>query len=128
MTGVQTCALPISLFNWGEGRKKISSAKIEVEIAQTQLAEISDLMQLELMRAINEYDEALLEVRLTTTALDQAQLNLKMSRDHYDVGMETLADYLEAQSIWQKAMSDLINARAKQRIAFTVYLKAAGLL
>lgn len=120
--------LNIPLFNWGEGRKKISSAKIEVEIAQTQLAEISDLMQLELMRAINEYDEALLEVRLTTTALDQAQLNLKMSRDHYDVGMETLADYLEAQSIWQKAMSDLINARAKQRIAFTVYLKAAGLL
>ena len=80
------------------------------------------------MRALNEYDEASLEVKLTTTALDQAEINLKMSRDQYEVGMETLADYLEAQSIWQKAMSDLINARAKRRITYTAYMKAAGLL
>ena len=120
--------LNIPVFNWGEGRKKISAARTEVLIAQTQLAEVSDLMQLELMRALNEYDEASLEVKLTTTALDQAEINLKMSRDQYEVGMETLADYLEAQSIWQKAMSDLINARAKRRITYTAYMKAAGLL
>lgn len=120
--------LNIPIFNWGEGGKKVSAAKYELQIAQKQLEEVSDLMQLELLKSSNEFDEATLEVALTATALEQSEINLKMSRDQYDVGLETIADYLEAQAIWQNAMSDHINAKARQRIAYTVYLKAAGLL
>ena len=118
----------VPIFNWGEGCKKVSAAKYELKIAQKQLEDVTDLMQLELMKSSNEFDEATLEVGLTASALEQAEINLKMSKDHYDVGLETLADYLEAQAIWQNAMSDFINAKARQRIAFTSYLKSAGLL
>ncbi|MFV0397532.1 MAG: hypothetical protein ACK5JU_05910 [Bacteroidales bacterium] len=51
-----------------------------------------------------------------------------MSRNQYDVGLETLAYYLELQAIWQKATGDLIDARARKRLAYTHYLKAAGKL
>ena len=42
--------------------------------------------------------------------------------------METLADYLEAQTMWQKASSDLIDAQASLKLSETHYLKAAGKL
>lgn len=116
----------IPLFNWGEGRRKVSAARHEVEIARNQFEDLSDQMQLELMQAINNYDESLFEVALTLKSLTQAQENMTESGNRYAAGMETLADYLEAQALWQKAQSDLVEARSGQRISYTKYLKATG--
>lgn len=118
----------IPLFNWGEGRRKISAARREVEIASNQFEDMSEQMQLELMRVINNYDESILEVALTQKSLTQAEENRTESGNRYEVGVETLADYLQAQALWQKAQSDLVEARSKQRISYTQYLKATGAL
>ncbi len=118
----------IPLFNWGEGRRKISAARREVEMASNQFDDISEQMQLELMQVINDYDESILEVALTQKSLTQAEENRTESGNRYEAGMETLGDYLEAQAFWQKAQSDLVEARSKQRISYTRYLKATGAL
>lgn len=118
----------IPLFHWGEGRKKVSSAGREIEMAKNQLDDLSQQMQLELMQAINRYDEAQLEVVLMEKSVAQTEENMRLSRNQYDVGLETLAYYLESQAIWQKATGDLIDARARKRLAYTHYLKAAGKL
>lgn len=116
----------IPLFNWGEGRRKVSAARREVEMAANQLEDVSRQMELELMQAINDYDESVLEVALTQKSLMQAEENRTESGNRYQVGMETLADYLEAQALWQKAQFDLVEARSKQRMSYTKYLKAIG--
>lgn len=118
----------IPIYHWGEGKNKIRTAKHEKEIAQLQFEEMSDKMQLELMQALNAYDESILEVQLTTHSLEQAEENLKVSKNQYEAGMETLVNYLEAQTVWQKASSDMINAKASMKCAETSYLKAAGKL
>lgn len=118
----------IPLFNWGEGRRKVSAAKREVEMAANRLEDMSRQMELEAMQALNEYDEAMLEVALTRKSLAQAEENRTESGNRYQVGMETLGDYLEAQALWQKAQSDLVEARSKQRMSYTRYLKATGRL
>ena len=46
----------------------------------------------------------------------------------YDAGMETLSDYMEAQTMWQSAMSTLVTARATLNLNRTKYLKATGRL
>lgn len=125
-SGIFTVNIPI--FHWGEGRNKIKSATLEKQMAEIQRDEMAEMMNLELAKAFNEYDEAGLKVKLMERTLTQADENLRRSRDHYEEGMATLAEYLEAQTIWQKASTDYINAKAALNLSKTYYLKAAGKL
>lgn len=119
-------SVSIPLFNWGEGRRKVSAARHEVDIARNQFEDLAEQMQLELMQAITSYDESTFEVALTLKSLVQSEENMTESGNRYETGMESLADYLEAQALWQKAQSDLVEARSQQRISYTKYLKATG--
>jgi len=118
----------IPIFQWGEGRNKIRAARTEREILQLQRDDINEQMELELARALDKCDESELEVQLTVRSLEQAQENMKVSGDQYNVGMESLADFLEAQAVWQRAWAEHINAKTRQRLNQTYYLKAAGIL
>lgn len=118
----------IPLFHWGEGASKIKAGEADKKIMEFQRDEAGEKMELELQRALNNYNEALTEVILTNETLMQSEENLKMSRDHYEVGMETISDYLEAQTIWQTAQSEYIIAKTKLEISKTEYLKAVGRL
>lgn len=121
-------SLKIPLFHWGEGLNKVRAAKAEQTIAMLQREDALEKMELEAMQALNALDEASMEVELTQKSLLQAEENLKVSKDHYEAGLEPLADYLEAQAVWQKAWSDLISAKAGLRFNETYYLKAIGRL
>ncbi len=119
-----TVSVPI--FHFSEGRRKVSAKQREVAIARNTLDDLSIQMSLELMQAINETNEAIEQVHLTQVAEVQAEENMRLSKNQYDVGMETIADYLEAQSLWQKAMSDSSAAKRMQRVAYTKYLRTTG--
>lgn len=121
-------SLKVPLFHWGEGINKVRAAKAGKTIARLQQEDALEKMELEAMQALNALDEAVLEVELTRKSLSQAEENLKVSKDHYEAGMETLTDYMEAQAAWQKAWSDLIAAKAGVKFNETYYLKAVGQL
>lgn len=121
-------SVKIPLFQWGEGRNKVRSARTEQKITELKQADANEKMELELMKTINEVDEAKLEVDLTNNSLLEAEENLKTHKDMYETGMATLADFLEAQTAWQKASSDCVNANASFRLSLTRYKKAAGKL
>ncbi len=118
--------LSVPIFHWGEGRRKSSAKQREVSIAKNEFEDYTQLMTLELMQAINNYEDATLEVALTQNSVVQAEENMRLSENQYHAGMETLADLLEAQAMWQKSMSDLTEAHAAQRIAYTLYQKCKG--
>lgn len=119
-------SVKVPLFNWGEGTKKVRAAEREMTIAQLQRDDLSRKMDLELQQTINSYNEAILEVKLTWQALEQSEENLKMSRDHYDVGMAAISDYLESQTIRQNAQTEYIVAKTKLEVCKSEYLKAIG--
>ncbi len=118
----------IPIFNWGEGRNKVKEAKVGSLIAQMQLNHSQQEMTLEATQAINKLNEAELEVTLSTKSVEQAQENMEVGKQRYNAGMETLSDYMEAQTMWQNAMSTLISAKASLNLAKTKYLKATGRL
>ncbi|MFA7493398.1 MAG: TolC family protein [Proteiniphilum sp.] len=119
-------SIKVPLFSWGEGTKRVKAVEREIQMAQLQRDDVGEKMKLELQQAINSYNEALLEVRLTQKAQGQSEENLRVSRDNYDVGMETISDYLEAQTIWRNAQAEHIMAKTKLEIRKTEYLKASG--
>lgn len=119
-------SVKIPLFHWGEGARKIKSAKIERQIAEIQRDELAEKMELEISQAMNILDESELEVELTEFAFNEATESLRESKNSYETGMETLVNYMDAQSSWQKAWSEWITARIDYHIAKAGYLKATG--
>ncbi len=116
----------IPIFHWGEGRRKLSAARREVEIAENTQADLVQKMILELMQSINTYNESQLQVALVERTVEQAEENLRQSGKQYAAGVVTLATHLESQALWQKAMSDLTEAKANQRIAYLNYCRSRG--
>lgn len=121
-------SVQIPIFNWGEGRNKVRVAKAEEEITRLNKEKLSEMMQLEIAGNRFKVKDAQTRVNLTRSALAQAQENLTVSRNQYDVGMETLTNLLEAQAQWQQAWSDWVDAKAALRVRETEYLKSLGRL
>lgn len=119
-------ALRMPLFHFGEGCQKVRSAKAAHQIAQLEQDDLTEKMRLEAMQAGNNLQEAALEVSITQKSVAQAQENLKMSKQLYEVGSEPMSDYLEAHAIWQQASADAVEARCNYILAQTKYRKATG--
>ena len=118
----------IPIFGWGEGRNKVKSAKADYEISKLKMEDARELMELELARARFNMKDAQSRVEMTHLSLKQAEENLRVSKNMYELGEETLTNYLEAQVQWQKAKSELIEAKAELKLSETKYLKATGRL
>lgn len=121
-------SVKIPLFHWGEGMNKIRAAKAEKQIMEWQRDELTEKMNLEAQQARDRLSESLLEVQMNTLALEQAEEYLKTLRRQYEVGMESLASYLEAQTLWQQASLALLESKIARHLNETYYLKAAGML
>jgi outer membrane protein TolC len=120
--------LKVPIFHWGEGMNKIRAAKAEKQIMQLQRDELAEKMQLEARLALDRVEESRLETELTGKALSQAEENMNVCRNMYEKGMDTLAAFLEAQTAWQQAWMENIEAKTNLRLNTTRYLKATGQL
>jgi outer membrane protein TolC len=119
-------SVKIPIFHWGEGTNKIRAAKAEQQIVQLQHDDLSEKMELEMRKYQDKLDESKLEITLTARSLEQAEENMTICKKHYEAGMETLANCLEAQTLWQQAWLEMINAKINRHLNETYYLKATG--
>ena len=119
-------SVKVPLFHWGEGMRKVKSAKIEKQMAIVQRDEFTEKMQLEVSQALNMLDESELEIKLTESAFNEASESLRESRKNYETGMETLVNYMDTQSIWQKSWAEFVSAKINYQIAKANYLKVSG--
>ena len=109
-------------------RQLIARCKVKLEQARLEQENVNEKMLLELMQAANNLDEARLETELSERSLEQAEENMKVSGKQYEVGLETLSDYLEAQVLWQQAYQTKVDAHFQLYVNYVAYLKAAGQL
>jgi outer membrane protein TolC len=121
-------SVKIPLFHWGRGIKKISAAKIDKEISELELEKNRQLLELETEQALLNLELGWERVQMAKTALEQAEENLRVARDNYETGMETISEFLRAQTQWQQAYSELIDSKTDFKIKETVWLKATGRL
>jgi outer membrane protein TolC len=121
-------SVKVPIFNWSEKRNKLTKAKLATEAAQLELDETEKLLQLDIAQARFNLQDAATRLKLTSTALEQAEENLETCRDRYNEGMERLVNLLEAQAQWQDALSEKIEAQTSVKLMETMYLKATGQL
>ncbi len=116
----------IPLLNFGEGSGKTRAAKASQRIAQLERDDLNEKMMLEQQQALNNVAEARKEVSLTQAAFEQAEENMRLSRQQYEVGFESLSDHLEAQAVWQDSYAAKVDALCQLNLAWVKYLKSRG--
>lgn len=119
-------SLKVPIFHWGEGRQKQLSAQKDIEIKKAELEKNEKLLTLEMEQARLNLADAHIRLDMAREALLQAEENLRVEKDNYELGMGVLSDLLEAQTQWQNARSEIVEAGADLKLKQTAWLKASG--
>lgn len=126
--GLAMLSVKIPIFHWGENRKKVRKARYELRNAELDLQKNTQLLTIEVQQAIRNVQDGYELIRTAEKGLQQAEENLRVMRNRYAVSMAPLTDLLDAQSQWQQAESNLIEAQTQYKIYETEYLRATGKL
>ncbi len=118
----------MELFHWGENRYMYQSAKKIEQSAQFKYDESRELIQLEMQQVEFNLKESHQKVVLCQSSLDQATENLNYTNDQFKQGMLKSADVLDAQTSWQKAKSEYIDALSEYHVSQTKFEKAFALI
>ncbi len=120
-----TVTVPIS--GWWGGSHAIKRRKIERIKAEEQLADNTQMLQIRAQKAWNDLQEAFEQIMIAQRSIDQAQENLRLQRDFYQVGTTTMSDLLEAQMLYQQACDRHTDAQADYQIKLVIYNQSMGL-
>lgn len=126
--GIAMLAVKIPIFHWGESRKKMHKARYELDNSQLELQRNMRLMSIEAQQAVQNVEDGYRMIHTAESGLRQAEENLRVIRNRYAAAMSPLTDLLDAQSQWQQAQSNLIEAQTQYMIYRTDYLRATGQL
>lgn len=124
--GLVMATVSIPLSDWWGGSHKIAEQKIKVQAAQSQLAESTELLQLQISQAQNELNEQLYQLSIDSLSVEQAKENLKVTDDNYRAGVVGMSDLLEAQSAHQAAMNSYTEAQYNCLIKRAKYLQTTN--
>lgn len=126
--GMAMLSVKIPIFHWGETRKIVRKAQYELRNAELNLQKNTRLLNIEVQQAIRNVQDGYELILTAEKGLLQADENLRVMRNRYAASMAPLTDLLDAQSQWQQAESNLIEAQTQYRIYETEYLRATGAL
>ena len=120
-----TVSVPIS--DWWGGSHAVKHKKIELQKAQEQLEDNTQLLGIRLQKAWNDADEARQLVEIARRGIKQAEENLRLNRDYYRAGTSTMSNLLEAQLLFQQARDRHTEAYADLQHKLLLYRQAGGI-
>lgn len=126
--GLAMLSVKIPIFHWNESRKKVHKARYELRNAELDLQKNTRLLAIEVQQAIRNVQDGYGLIRTAEKGLWQAEENLRVMRNRHAASMAPLTDLLDAQSQWQQAESNLIEAQTQYKIYETEYLRATNRL
>ncbi|MFO8068275.1 MAG: TolC family protein [Bacteroidales bacterium] len=116
----------IPVYDWNEKGHMLSAARHGKKAQELKFEDAISLIELEVTKLYYDLTEAISEVSLRESSLNEAEENLSFAKDSYEEGTITAASMLEAQTIWQEAQSEYIEAKANYQIAAAKLNKALG--
>jgi len=118
----------IPIYHWGDRKHSLDATKHKTNAFKIQYEETKELISLEVQQTRFKYSESLKKVEMTRISLQQAQENLKMTKDSFEEGISNTRDLLEAQTIWQSAYSEFIEAKTENKLCESEILRVSGQL
>ena len=116
------------LWNWGEGKYKVRAAKSAANIAQMELNDTREKIQLQIQQSRFKLDEAYKRLTMARNNIASAEENLRCANIGFKEGVMETTDVMAAQTAWNQAQSQLIDAEVDVKLAQVNLKKALGIL
>ena len=112
----------IPIWHWGEGIYKTKAAKAEARIAQYQLQDAREKIELQVNQSAFKVKEASKKLVMATKNMEKADENLRYATLGFKEGVIATSNVLEAQTAWLSAQSERIDAQIDVKLT-EIYLK-----
>lgn len=119
-----TVQVPISAW-WG-GSHNVKKARLATENARTEMSDLSQMLRIKMQDSWDNLTAAHRKMAIASEAIETAEENLRMNRNFYAAGVCTIADLLEAQTLYRQTLDAYTQAYGDFRLQRARYLVATG--
>ena len=121
LVGLATVSIPIS--EWWGGSHAIRKAQMAAQHSRNTLQDVRQKLQIDILSAWNNLREAYAQIQIAQRSTEQADENLRLSRNQYDAGTMSLTDLLDAVTLYTQSHSRLDTACADYQARIAEYLR-----
>lgn len=126
--GAVFLSVAVPLSGWWGGSHAIRKKDLAVQNARIQLEDGQEMLQIAMRDAWDNLTAAYRKMQNANEGIAQARENLRLNQNYYKVGVSSVTDLLDAQTLYKKACDQYISACADYRVRMAEYLKATGRL
>lgn len=120
--------LQLPIWHWGEGMYKVKAAKAEARIAQYQLDDAKEKIELQVSQSAFKVNEAAKKLTMAHKNMEKANENLRYATLGFEEGVIATSNVLEAQTAWLSAQSEKIDAQIDVKLTEIYLQKSLGVL
>ena len=118
----------IPVWNWGEVKNKVRASKVATAMANMELDEARELIELQVKQSSFKVSEANKKLEMANANVASADENLRMANLGFSEGVITPTTVMEAQTAWLQAQSQKIDAEIDVKLSQVDLQKALGTL
>ncbi|MBQ9356735.1 MAG: TolC family protein [Prevotella sp.] len=118
----------VPLWNWGDVHYKVRASRSATAIANLELEEARDMVELQVSQTGFRVSEAQKRLTMAQASIERAEENLRVANLGFSEGVITPTVVMEAQTAWLQAQSQKIDAEIDVRLSQVDMQKALGTL
>ena len=118
----------VPVWNWFEGTYKVRASKAATGIAMLELSDAREKVQLQVTQSRYKLNEAQKRLAMARKNIKSAEENLRCANIGFKEGVMETTDVMAAQTAWQEAQSQKIDAEVEVKLAQVGLNKALGIL
>lgn len=118
----------IPVWNWFDGVYKVRASKAATNIAQMNLDDTKEKIYLQITQSQFKVKEAQKRLNMAQQNIKSAEENLRCANVGFKEGVMEVTDVMAAQTAWQQAQSQKIDAEIDVQITQVGLNKALGIL
>ena len=120
--------LRVPVWNWFEGQYKVRASRAATTIAAMELDDAREKIGLQLEQCRFKMKEAQKRLAMATKTLSSADENLRCANVGFREGVIEATDVMAAQTAWQQAQTQKIDAEVEVKLAQVALKQAMGKL
>ncbi len=118
----------VPIWNWGDVKHKVRASKGATAIANLELDEARELIELQVNQSNFKVKEAQKKLSMAQSNVANANENLRMANLAFKEGTASFTTVMEAQTAWNLAQSQKIDAEIGVKLSEVELQKALGIL
>jgi outer membrane protein TolC len=118
----------VPVWNWGEVKYKVRASKGATAMAKLELEDAREMINLQVRQSNFKLKEAQKKLTMAQSNVANADENLRMANLAFKEGTASFTTVMEAQTAWNAAQSQLIDAEIGVKLSEVELQKALGTL